>query len=372
MSNGTDRYHGLDLLRSLAMLLGIVFHAPMFYYIPEIADGFRDFGISTSMIPEMELWLQLLVQWSHNWRMTVFFIISGFFALMVIQRKGAAHFVKDRVIRLGLALILFATLYDMLDGEFQGTLDHLWFIYYLLIFSLISSAIWRGRLSTAPENQTGASNRLLAGLLLAFVPMRMVCDMLDGGAVSIAGTYADIKLGGFVYFAFCFLLGSALFSSEETLNKLASRATILVIGTIAAISFAATFSYVDGVFGHRRTPSVNVTDALLGSAFAAVSALSWSMLLIGVTHTLIKRSITLVKWLVELSYPVYLVHLLPVMVISAILISQGASQITVVLGTVCATFTISVNVYYILIKFTPINWIISGYQKSWLRLHRSI
>ena len=116
---------------------------------------------------------------------------------------------------------------------------------------------------------------------------------------------------------------------------------------------------------------MNVTDALLGSAFAAVSALSWSMLLIGVTHTLIKRSITLVKWLVELSYPVYLVHLLPVMVISAILIGQGASQITVVLGTVCATFIISVNVYYILIKFTPINWIISGYQKSWLRLPRS-
>jgi len=38
------------------------------------------------------------------------------------------------------------------------------------------------------------------------------------------------------------------------------------------------------------------------------------------------------------------------------------------LGTVCATFIISVIVYYVLIKFTPLNWIISGYQKSWLRL----
>jgi len=368
MSNETDRYHGLDLLRSLAMLLGIVFHAPMFYYIPEMADGFRDFGISTSMIPEMELWLQLLVQWSHNWRMTVFFIISGFFALMVFQRKGAIHFTKDRVIRLGLALILFATLYDMLDGQFQGTLDHLWFIYYLLIFSLISSAIWRGASSTEPKSQKAPTNKLFVGLLLAFVPMRMVCDMLDGGAVSIAGSYADIKLGGFAYFAFCFALGSALFSSKEILNRLASRTTILVIGAIAAISFAAAFTYVDGVFGHRQTPSVDVTDALLGSAFAALSALSWSMFLIGVTHTLIKRSITPVKWLVELSYPVYLVHLLPAMVISAILIGQGAGQIMVVLGTVCATFIISVIVYYVLIKFTPLNWIISGYQKSWLRL----
>jgi len=59
---------------------------------------------------------------------------------------------------------------------------------------------------------------------------------------------------------------------------------------------------------------------------------------------------------------------LPAMVISAILIGQGASQITVVSATVCATFIISVIVYYVLIKFTPLNWIISGYRKSWLRL----
>jgi len=44
MSNETDRCYGLDLLRSLAMLLGIFFHAPMFYYIPDMAviSGHKD------------------------------------------------------------------------------------------------------------------------------------------------------------------------------------------------------------------------------------------------------------------------------------------------------------------------------------------
>ena len=64
-------------------------------------------------------------------------------------------------------------------------------------------------------------------------------------------------------------------------------------------------------------------------------------------------TVTPVKWLVELSYPVYLLHLLPAMVISAILIGQGAGQIMVVLGTVGATFIINVIIYYVLIKFTP-------------------
>ena len=77
------RHHGLDLLRSLAVLLGIVFHAQFIYYITEVGDKFRNFGIAREMIPKMKLWLQLLTQWTHSWRMTVFFMISSFFSLII-------------------------------------------------------------------------------------------------------------------------------------------------------------------------------------------------------------------------------------------------------------------------------------------------
>ena len=40
---GSERFHGLDFLRAMAMLLGLVFHAPMLYYIPVMADGFKGF-----------------------------------------------------------------------------------------------------------------------------------------------------------------------------------------------------------------------------------------------------------------------------------------------------------------------------------------
>lgn len=56
---------------------------------------------------------------------------------------------------------------------------------------------------------------------------------------------------------------------------------------------------------------------------------------------------------------------------SAVLIGKGYGQPVVVLGTVCATFIISVLACYMLIKFTPLNWIINGYHKSRLRLSRS-
>ena len=236
------RYHGLDVLRSFAMLMGIVFHAPQFYYIPEMADGFRDFGISTDMIPEMDFWLQILVQWSHSWRMTAFFIISGFFALMVFQRKGAAHLVRDRILRLGLTLILVAFLYDMLDGRFDGTLSHTWFIYYLLIFSLMTSLFWTMTSSPSTEDRTSGSSRVLIGLLIAFVPVRMVCDLLDGGAIGISVSYGDIRPGGFLYFAFCFLTGAALFAGRHSLDKLRRRPVMLAIGAVALASLPSPLS----------------------------------------------------------------------------------------------------------------------------------
>ena len=48
-----ERFHGLDFLRAMAMLMGLVFHAPMLYYIPIMADGFQEFGVSSATIPSM-------------------------------------------------------------------------------------------------------------------------------------------------------------------------------------------------------------------------------------------------------------------------------------------------------------------------------
>ena len=78
-------------------------------------------------------------------------------------------------------------------------------------------------------------------------------------------------------------------------------------------------------------------------------------LALGVTHALVKKSNAPVRRLVELSCPVYLLHLLPAMVISAMLIGASFGQLPVVAMTIILTFIISVIGYYVLIKFTPIS-----------------
>ena len=61
-------------------------------------------------------------------------------------------------------------------------------------------------------------------------------------------------------------------------------------------------------------------------------------------------------------------YLFQTLIFSALFIGQGFGQLAVVLITVCLTFIASVIGYYVLIKFTPISWVVNGYRKSWLEL----
>ena len=88
MTGSTDdqRYHGLDLLRSVAMLLGLPHHALLIYNIPGLARVFQFFG----SVPSLGLEIHFVNSWIHAWRMPTFFLLAGFFAVLVLQRKGPA------------------------------------------------------------------------------------------------------------------------------------------------------------------------------------------------------------------------------------------------------------------------------------------
>ena len=74
-----DRFHNLDFLRAFAMLLGLAVHAPLIFYEPSIL---REFGINE--MPESEEWIWILLIFITNWRMPLFFLLSGFFSVLII------------------------------------------------------------------------------------------------------------------------------------------------------------------------------------------------------------------------------------------------------------------------------------------------
>ncbi|MBM9593909.1 acyltransferase family protein [Roseitranquillus sediminis] len=93
----TGRLHYIDALRSFAMLFGLFLHAATLGYAP---------GMS----------LVSLV--SDHFRMATFFVVSGFFALMVASRRGNAAFLSARaqalLVPLAAGLVLLVPLTNWL------------------------------------------------------------------------------------------------------------------------------------------------------------------------------------------------------------------------------------------------------------------
>ena len=146
MISKTERFHGLDAVRGIAMLLGIVLHASL-PYIEGLPKGLWPSDKNTSNI------IPIIFEFIHIWRMPIFFIISGFFANLVITRKSLIIWWKNRFLRLVLPAMIFFPIVSLTipwifkygyTGNInfffsnEGQPHHLWFLYHLFIFVLFS------------------------------------------------------------------------------------------------------------------------------------------------------------------------------------------------------------------------------------------
>lgn len=99
---GAERRHDLDALRAWAMLLGIGLHAALsFFPAPWPAQDSRQselFGLFLAVV--------------HGFRMPLFFLISGYFTMMLYRKRGLGPMLRQRALRilvpclLGLATIV--------------------------------------------------------------------------------------------------------------------------------------------------------------------------------------------------------------------------------------------------------------------------
>ena len=96
---GGERYHALDAVRGGVLMLGVFFHATL------------------SFLPGDQMWLVMDASRSaelsvlfftlHIFRMTVFFVLAGFFGRLLLERLGAGAFVMNRAKRIAMPLAMF-------------------------------------------------------------------------------------------------------------------------------------------------------------------------------------------------------------------------------------------------------------------------
>lgn len=152
MSSLAKRLHHLDAARALLLLLGLPFHVAtkaIFESTPPAVDFQQSLLIGG--------WASL----THVFRMFAFFMLAGYFAGMIRERKGTKAWLAERTRRLGLPfaaslLTLGALQFHLQDlllhkssPAFLGlplALDHLWFLVVLLGFCVTYAAVPMQRL----------------------------------------------------------------------------------------------------------------------------------------------------------------------------------------------------------------------------------
>lgn len=97
-SSTSVRRDDLDALRGVAMLLGIVLHASLAYFpFPwsvQDSQQSKAFGLVYAVI--------------HGFRMPLFFLLSGFFTMLVLERRGLRTLLAQRTLRIFVPLVIAA------------------------------------------------------------------------------------------------------------------------------------------------------------------------------------------------------------------------------------------------------------------------
>lgn len=155
------RRHDIDWLRILVFGLLIFYHTGKFF------DS-GDFHIKNNITYD---WLKLPMYFLNRWRLPILFVISGMGTYFALNKRSLWKFSKERIIRLfvplvfGMLFIVPPQVYieRLTDNDFLGSYfmywkdvafigeypegnlswHHLWFLPYLLIFSLLWLPIFK-------------------------------------------------------------------------------------------------------------------------------------------------------------------------------------------------------------------------------------
>lgn len=177
-----SRFLFIDNLRVLLISLVVVQHLSVTYG----AIGFwyyRDPATDTFTAAFLTMWNGP----GQAAGMGLFFLISAYFTPGAYDRKGGKAFLRDRLIRLGVPLLLYELLIDPLVvylarglpssywsfyGNYllawQGISGPVWFIAVLLLFTLVYAA-WRALTRNRPRANEQAVPLPSYGAILAFV-----------------------------------------------------------------------------------------------------------------------------------------------------------------------------------------------------------
>ncbi len=375
----THRIHYFDNLRAMAMLLGVFLHSALAYAQPA-----QSVWLATD--PSSSVLIDASVWFIHLFRMGLFFFLSGYFAKLVIERKGVGHFLKNRCLRLVVPFVLFypfllaamtvvivfaikyldsprgliglfaAVASSSTETPKRETLTtmHLWFIYYLVAFSgvgsLLTQAKWLklGFLFRNPKLLFLGPLLLVPGALVAGVPMPAPESFIP-------------EWWPFAFYGLFFVAGWQLVGREKFLESW--RPYVLHLAALSLVLFVPYYILMpvldlNSIVSSKSTQSFWVQVALACLTAYLSVLLTITSLILGQRYLAGRNP--LLSFVADSSYWVYLLHLPIVIFLQTLLVPLNwplwVKLIAVLLGTMIPCLA----TYVVFVRYTPLGWLLHG------------
>ena len=331
-----QRRYDLDWVRIGAFMLLILYHVGMYYVT-------WDWHVKS---PQASATIEPLMMLSSPWRLSLLFLVSGVATAYLLARQGSGQFLRLRSSRLLIPLIFgmlvivppqsylevveklryaggFAEFYRLYITGFHGfcrgsdclimpTWNHLWFVAYLWVYTVVLYIAVRIAPPMIPWLRRLADRRLSgAGILLW--PLAYLCAIRLGLAPRFPANHALIGdwYNHALYFG-VFLLGFALAGARGAWGSL-ERSRWVTLG-LAVLGWAFLIAYFGAYSDDADIPPL----ALRLFARCIYGAEQWLAIaaIVGFAHRHLTHDNAARRYLTSAIFPVYILHQTVIVVVA--------------------------------------------------------
>jgi fucose 4-O-acetylase-like acetyltransferase len=301
-----------------------------------------------------EILLSVFTIYNHFYFMGLFFLIAGYFVPGAVDRKGVWRFMQDRLVRLGIPLLIFGLLLSPFvlyvtatqEGRWSGSLGGylvaswrglsfeagpLWFVEALLIFSLVY-ALGRAALERVKRDPAGtvsgtaapaAGRALTHGRILVFIAALAVLSFAVRIVSPMDAKWANFEPAMFPQYALMFAAGALMFRRGWLPDLPAGVRRVWSGVFILAVASLPLFALLGSLENSEPFDGGLTWQSLLFSAWGAVYCTAISILLLGVFRRFFDRQGGLGQTLARSAYTVYIIH--PLVLVGFALAVRGVA-----------------------------------------------
>jgi glucan biosynthesis protein C len=377
LSDRDTRRYDIDWLRVFATYLLLLFHVGMVFN-PTPFYHVRNTDVS--------LFFLILCGFISLWHMPLFFLLAGWSAFSSLSRRGTGEFLKERFFRLFVPLVTgcillmpsikYLELSSGLDANYTGlyvapalqasfrqvipsglpvaapfnetfleflptffttlsrfTWAHLWFVAYLLTFTLLYLPLFRRILGSREWFRGGVSPWWVYAPIVPLAIIQVTMREHWPGLQNLINDWAN-----FAYYSL-FLIAGFLLARFPALEMAAQAERKRAL----AIGLSATLVLLFAVLGVFASPTVILAHTAIAGWCFVLACLGWARRLLSFTTPAL-------RYLTESAFPVYLLHQSAIVIPGYFLIQLPLGPGTKFVSLFVLSSALTLAVYHLLVR----------------------